>query len=139
MKKITKNKIISYSVIAAVGLLMSYVFLRLRSFGALTSPAERYMMLADGFTIPGISFLMFGALIWVAGLGALDGLAFVMKGLVRRLIPGSRLNSDDNESYYEYIQKRRAKKTKAHMPLVLVGAAYTVVAVIFIILFYQAS
>ena len=81
--------------------------------------------------------MMFGALIWVAGLGALDGISFAVKGLLRRLIPGSRLNSEDNESYYEYIQKKRAKKTRAYMPLVIVGAVYTVFAIIFIILFYQ--
>ena len=133
MKKETKNKVISYSIIAAMGLLISFVFLRLRSFNAVTLPAERYRLLADAFTIPGIAFMMFGALIWVAGLGALDA----VKGLLRRLIPGSRLNSEDNESYYEYIQKKRAKKTKAYLPLVLVGAVYTVFAIIFIILFYQ--
>ena len=33
--------------------------------------------------------------------------------------------------------KKRAKKTKAYLPLVLVGAVYTVFAIIFIILFYQ--
>ena len=125
---------ISYSIIAVVGLLISFVFLRLRSFNAVTLPAERYRLLADAFTIP---FMMFGALIWVAGLGALDGISFAVKGLLRRLIPGSRLNSEDNESYYEYIQKKRAKKTKAYLPLVLVGAVYTVFAIIFIILFYQ--
>ena len=116
MKKETKNKVISYSIIAAVGLLISFVFLRLRSFNAVTLPAERYRLLADAFTIPGIAFMMFGALIWVAGLGALDGISFAVKGLLRRLIPGSRLNSEDNESYYEYIQKKRAKKTKAYLP-----------------------
>ena len=137
MKKEKKNKVISYSIIAAMGLLISFVFLRLRSFNAVTLPAERYRLFADAFTSPGIAFMMFGALIWVAGLGALDGISFAVKGLLRRLIPGSRLNSEDNESYYEYIQKKRAKKTKAYLPLVLVGAVYTVFAIIFIILFYQ--
>ena len=60
MKKETKNKVISYSIIAAVGLLISFVFLRLRSFNAVTLPAERYRLLADAFTIPGIVFMMFG-------------------------------------------------------------------------------
>lgn len=137
MKKETKNKVISYSIIVAVGLVMMFIFLRLRSYSELTSPADRYRMLADAFTIPGITFLMFGSLIWVAGLGALDGLSFALRGLVRRLVPGSRLGSEDNESYYEYIQKKRAKKTKAHMPLILVGAVFTVLAIIFIVLFYQ--
>ena len=46
MKKEKKNKVISYSIIAAMGLLISFVFLRLRSFNAVTLPAERYRLLA---------------------------------------------------------------------------------------------
>ena len=67
MKKEKKNKVISYSIIAAMGLLISFVFLRLRSFNAVTLPAERYRLLADAFTIHDVRSLNLGGGSWSTG------------------------------------------------------------------------
>lgn len=135
MKKKLKADLISSAVIAAVGLAVSYLYLYLHEFSNVETLVEKYRMLSDCFTIPGVVFLMIGALIWISGLGALDGLGFVLHSLKIRLIPGARI--DREEGYYEYVQKKREKKTKAYLPFLYVGAFFTALGIIFIILFYQ--
>lgn len=135
MKKSVKVELITCAVLAAVGVLISYVFLQLNNYSLAETKAEQYRLLADCFTMPGVLFLMLGSLIWVSGLGALDGITFLLHRLWTSLIPGARLNGD--ETYYDYVQRKREKKPKAHRPLLMVGAAFTVLGIIFIIMFYQ--
>lgn len=137
MKKIRKADWIIMAITLVVGIGMAYLFLLTHNYEEVDNLADRYRMLADCVTIPGITFLMIGALVWVSNHGALDGLGFLFGRLFRSLIPGGRLGNEDKEGYYEYIQRKRSEKPKAYLPLIFVGAVFFIIGILFIMLFYK--
>ena len=131
-----KNKLIKYvtSFLAGGGLFCLYLFTR--EF-PVSETAENYHMLSDAATIPGLLFIMFGALVWASSLGAMDGFSYGLSHLFRALIPGAR--NDKEETYAEYLERRREKygKAKGYGFLLVTGLVYLVIAAVFVALFYS--
>ena len=94
---------------------------------------ERYRILANAFTIPGVILMMFAALIWVSADGFFDGLAYAFSQAKDRLIPfvGAKRK---HETYYDFKQRKQEKRPRGYGFLFFVGAAFTLVAVIFTLL-----
>ncbi len=133
MSKNVKVRLIKYGVSIGIGLLLAYGYIALREF----SPAplvEKYRMLCDAFTIPGVVLLMSGALMSVANAGALEGVGYVLSQGFGMLIPGKGLGT---ETYEEYIERKREKRVKGYGFLYISGALFLAVALVFIILFYS--
>lgn len=124
------------AVTAVLGGLAAWGILAGRHLSELTDPAERYRAWCDAFTVPGVIILMFALLTFVAGEGTLNGVTWILKRAVRMLIPGKGLKQ---QSYREYLAERseRKKDGRPYLFLYVVGGAFLLVGIIFLILFYR--
>lgn len=136
MKSSLIRNLISYGVSILSGGGIAYLYISLREFPA-ESAAENYRMLADAFTIPGLLFIMFGALLWAAGKGALDGIGYALGYALRALLPGGRFVKEG--TFAEYLEEKKAKRKKAaaYSFLFFTGVAFLIVSGVFIYLFYK--
>ena len=87
MKKENLNKRVSLIVCLVIGGCLAYLYVGLRDFAGV-SLMEKYRMLCDAFTIPGLLFLMLGLLMSISKQGALDGVTYVVSHGLKMLIPG---------------------------------------------------
>ena len=127
--------IAKYGITFAVGLLMAYMVLEFKGYSDITEEALRLKVLADAFTVPGMLFIMFSALLWVSSQGALDGISYALGLAFRAFIPGGR--TKESETYYEYVQKKRANRKGGYGFLCIVGIVLILIAVYFINKYYQ--
>ncbi len=127
-----KVRLAKYGGSAAFVGLMVWLYMSLRDFSG-AALVDKYRMLSDAFTVPGMLLLMFGCLIWVSDLGALDGIAYALTFAFRSLIPGGR---HKDEKYADYVERKRKKKAKGYGFLFASGGVTMAAAVVFMILFY---
>lgn len=99
------------------------------------SLVEKYRLLCDAFTIPGVILLMLGCLIWASGQGALDGVTYALRYAIYSLIPGKLL--ERSEKYGDYIQRKRENRLKGYGFLFITGGASMAVSLVFMALFYS--
>ncbi len=128
-----KRKLIKYALAVLFGAVLVAIYLLLRNFTGTEPPAERYRMICDAFTIPGMLLILSAALVALANEGSFTGIGYAVKSLFDRLIPGMGLRKQ--ETYGEYYE-RHYKKIKGYGFLIQVGLAFMVVALIFFVLFY---
>ena len=134
MKKENLNKRVSLIVCLVIGGFLAYLYVGLRDFAGV-SLMEKYRMLCDAFTIPGLLFLMLGLLMSISKQGALDGVTYVVSYGLKMLIPG---HHDKQEKFIDYVQRKREKnKGKSFGFLYLTGAICMGIALVFLILFYN--
>lgn len=128
-----KVNLLKYGISAVVcgGLVWFYV--SQRSFGA-QELMEKYRILCDAFTVPGLLLMMFGALLAISNQGAFDGIGYALSITWKALIPGGRTKM---EKYFDYVERRRSKKTNGYGFLFVVGGVCMAIALVFMILFYQ--
>lgn len=113
--------------------LISFLVLSLREFSPVLSGQEKYLDLADAFTIPAVVMIMAGLLVWVSSQGGFDMISY---GLVRAkdsLIPGSR---HSGEQFYDYKLRQDKKRPKGYSFMFISGGIYLIPAIIFNILYY---
>ena len=113
--------------------LISFLVLSLREFSPVLSGQEKYLDLADAFTIPAVVMIMAGLLVWVSSQGGFDMISY---GLVRAkdsLIPGSR---HSGEQFYDYKLRQDKKRPKGYSFMFVSGGIYLIPAIIFNILYY---
>ena len=136
MSKDQKTRVIKYVTSFLLGGGLAYLYLALRDFPS-EDAVENYRMLADATTVPGILFIMSGALVWASSLGALDGVSYALGKAVRALIPGGRFRED--EKYADYVERRREKAKKSAGPrfLFVTGAVFMVISLFFVFMFYR--
>ena len=122
-----------YSITTAVAGLVVLLVLSLHGYGEATLPVEKYKILADAFTIPGMLMILFAALLWVSSEGAFDGLGYAFRQFGSMIIPffGRKYK---HKTYYEYKTEKKDKRARGYSFLFFVGLAFMVVAVVFIIL-----
>lgn len=137
MKQKIRKLALRYGIMTAVGLLLMWFVLWANEYNMITDEAQRLKVLADSMTVPGMILILVGLLVKFSAFGALDGLGFLFGGLFRRVFPGGRNQDSDKEGYYEYVQRKRAKRKGSIAEFFVVGAVFMVIAVIQIIRFYQ--
>lgn len=98
------------------------------------TPVLQYRVLCDAFTIPGAMMVLFGMLMSLNNLGALDTIAYLMSFLPRIIAPGA---FGEPEKLIDYVERRREKRTKGYGFLYIVGFLYLGIAIIFLVLFYR--
>ena len=129
-----KVGLVKYSIMAAVVALCAWSYIDLRDFeGAVLM--EKYRMLCDAFTIPGVGLIMIGGLCWVAGQGAVDGLTYAVRFAIFSLIPGKRVERD--EKFADYVMRKRGKRTQGYGFLFWSGLVSLLIAGVFMYLFYS--
>jgi hypothetical protein len=128
-----KARLTKYGLCALFVAVMAYVYLLSRDFAG-AGNKERYQLLCDALTVPGVLLVCAGALVWVSSLGALDGLSYGLRLAFRALIPGKRLQKE--ESYHDYVRQRQAKQVKGYGFLLISGTVTVILSLLFLGLYY---
>ena len=135
MKDGKKGGIVKYAVTAVIGGLIAWGVFSLRDFGGAQSPAEKYRILCDSFTFPGLMLILTAALVALSNEGAFIGIGYVVSYAIRSLIPGM---GSRQETYAEYLERKTEKgRVKGYGFILHVGLAYFAVALVFLALFYK--
>ncbi|MDD4124774.1 MAG: DUF3899 domain-containing protein [Eubacteriales bacterium] len=135
MKKKYIVSLTKYTITVGIGSAISYLVYNL--YGAAAGNiSDKYRILCDAFTIPGILMLMSGLLVWVSTMGAFDTLAYAFSWAFNRLIPGLTLKS--NVKFYDYIERKKNNRIKGYSFLFICGLAFLLISVVFLILFYTS-
>lgn len=129
-----KKRLIQYGITTAIGAVMVYLLLVVRGFWELTTLTEKYRTLADAFTIPGVVLMLVAALVWISNEGLFNGISYAAKVVKHMFLPSKQYK---HETYYDHVQSRDGKRVKGYGFIFFTGLAFMVVAVVFIILFYQ--
>lgn len=135
MKKENVRLLGQYGTACAVAGVMAWLVTQTYGLSEAQNAAERYRILCDAFTIPGVVFVMVGALIGIMDRGLLDGLSYAMRSLYRVFLP---MGARKDESFYDYVQRRRESRKGRHTAFILhVGILYMIPALVFMALFYR--
>ncbi len=116
--------------------LIGWLYISMRDFAG-AELVDKYRMLCDAISLPGMLLVLFGGLMWVAGKGTLDALGFIGCKIVFSLIPGKRLERE--ERYGDYVQRQREKPRGDYSFLFVAGGFCIAVSLIFLVLFYSAK
>lgn len=133
MSKKAQTRLLKYGITGGICLLLALVYCAARDFFQLEL-AEKYRVLCDAFTIPGLLCLCVGALIWASNDGFFYGLSYCLNVAWRALIPGARYKT---ERYYDYVTRKKEKRIPGYGFLFLVGGVCMAVAIVFLVLFYR--
>ena len=134
MNNIVRN-IIKYAIAILVGAGLLYLYMWLNDFSKATELTEKYRMLTDAFSIPGIILIMVGGLVFASTDGFFDMITFGLGKAKNMLIPFSKRN---NETFYDYKQRKSKNRLSGYSFLFFTGIAYLTVGIVFLILFYKA-
>lgn len=126
--------VLKYLICAAIAASMQMLVLTRYDDISLLPDIERYKILCDSFTIPGVLFIMFGVLVWISTTGFFDGLSYALQHVFRSLF---FRGGQTQEKYFEYKEKRRTKRVKGYSCLFYTGLAFTLVALYFLMRFYK--
>ena len=128
-----KARLIKYGLCALFVAVMAYFYLLSRDFAG-AGDRERYQLLCDALTVPGVLLVCAGALVWVSNLGALDGILYGLRLAFRALIPGKRLQKEEN--YQDFVAGRQENRVKGYGFLLITGAVTIAVSLLFLGLYY---
>lgn len=130
--KINKKKtiLLKYLIGFFVASAIFFLTISLRNIYIATDQQQIYRFLSDGFSIPGVLFLCFGILLWLANLGSFNGIGYAMKHLVLMLIPLSRKK---HETYAQYLETR--KTVSGFGFLFVIGGLFLLLGIVFLMLF----
>lgn len=134
MSEKLKSNLLKYGTSILVCGLVAVFYVVSCDFGTLEL-VDQYRVLCDAFTIPGLMAILVGALLWVSGEGALDGVGYVLSYAFHALLPGS---AHKGERYTDYKERKHAgKKLSGYGFLFVVGLVFVAVALVFFALFYS--
>ena len=133
MRKEVKSALIKYGCCAAFVLLLGGMYLSGGEF-AISDLQNKFRLLCDAFSVPGIILILCGGLVWATNEGVLDGLTYSLGLLARSLIPGGRSRPD--ERYADYVERKRKNRVKGYSFLFIAGGVSLVIGLVFLALFY---
>ncbi len=135
MSDTLKKNLIKYSIAFVICALIGFFYVSQYDFASLAL-VDKYRILCDAFSLPGMLMILFAGLMWVMGKGTLDAVGFILRRTVYSLIPGKRLEAD--ERYTDYVERQRSKKQGDFRYLYIVGAVCIAFSLIFLVLFNTA-
>lgn len=103
-------------------------------FSAELLPLDRIRFLSDAFFVPGALIFCVGMMIFVAGKGSFDGLAYSLQFVKRELLRFLPQMKDKMETFADYKARKAEKKTPYHY-LLVVGGAYFLLGLLFTVIF----
>lgn len=128
-----RSNLIKYGAGFLVCGAMSWMYLSGYDLDTL-SAADKYRVLCDAFTTPGVMAVLVGLLLVVSNEGAFHGVGYAMSCAVKILTPGGRSRM---ESYRDYRERQSDKKIVGFGFLFVIGAVFLAVAAVFMVLFYK--
>lgn len=132
MSKRMKSNLIKYGISGGACLLLAIAYVVSADFLNLELK-DQLRILCDAFTLPGMLCIFGGALVWLGNEGTFDGIGYVLSYAFHALLPGS-LNK--RESYKEYLERKRGKRTTGYGFVFVVGLVCMIISFIFLALFY---
>lgn len=133
MKKPSTKTLFKYVIGYAFCAAIAFLYLALRDFAA-APELEQCRMLSDAFLIPGLLCILVALLIMIANEGTLDGISYMAGRALSMLIPGLRRR---DETFYDYIERKRNHRLRGYGFLFVVGGCILIVSLYFYIRFYQ--
>ena len=133
MEKI-KAIIIRYAATTLIGAALTLAFLYLNGYSTELASVDKYRLMTDAFSIPGIIFIMVGALVLVSTQGFFDMISFGLGRFARALVPFSKRS---DETYYDYKKRKSEERFSGYSFLFVVGGVFLLVAGIFMVLFFS--
>lgn len=133
-----KSLLIRYGVTTLVGALMAAgVYFIRGGFQENVTLVERYRLLCDVFSVPGVLLVAFALLIFVSNEGMFTIFTYSFSYVFRSLIPGG-LAKYKHERYADYVERKREKGAlTGYSCVTITGLAFLAVAGVFMYLFYQ--
>ena len=129
--------ITAYIITAAIGAALGAVYLASREYSSALPAEERYVMLCDAFTVPGMMIFLSGVLMSLGKRGSFDGIGYALTYALKGLIPG---NKGQKETYAEYIERKREKSEgRGFSFLYHVGGAFLLAAAVCLVLYLRAA
>lgn len=132
MRTSAKTNLAKYGTCAAGTALLVWAYLGPRDFAAVAL-RERYRLLCDAFTIPGLGMVLLGALLWASNEGALWGVSYCVRVALCTLIPGKR--RDGYERYGDYVARKMQNPVRGFSFLFISGGSAMAVALVFWMLY----
>lgn len=132
-----KNFVPYFFAFLFVGLLAG-LYVGLRDFS--NQPLmEKYRILCDAFTIPGVILILVGALVVLSDSGAFFGIGYVLSSakntILHFVVPGALGNT---ETYYDYVERKKSEgRTRSYGFMFISGGISMLISLIFMFLFYQ--
>ena len=130
-----KSNLLKYGISGGIAFVLIWIYCSTRNLW-LQIPMERWRILCDAFTIPGLTYIMVGFLMMIANEGFFDMLSYACSKAVGMFLPG-RGFSDDGEKYYDYVQRKKDKRATGFGFLFVVGGVLMAFALLFLFLFYR--
>lgn len=128
-----KQKLTRYAIATACGLLFGLFVLNNYGFSEAETALERYLILCDSFTIPGVILVMVGLLVWIGQQGQFDFLSYT-----GRMIRDRFRKDPEHIRYGDYVLEKQEKRHHGGFGfLIITGLAFVAVALVFLILFYS--
>lgn len=136
MSKELKNNLFKYGITTLIGAMMAFTTMKSYNLAEAATDMEKYRILSDAFTIPGVILIMVGLLVMVSNGGFFNGMAYAFSYAARLLVPGV---SKDVGRYGDFIERRAQRGKTGFGFLIIVGAAFLAVAVVFLVLYYHSK
>ena len=122
--------LLRYLVTVAVGLSLVFSYIAPRDLVNQTL-TEQYHILCDAFTLPGLFMMLIGLMLLMGNLGALDAISFAFHYLFHTFLPFT----GESMTYLEFVEDRREHRIHGYGFLFVVGAVFTAIAVVFLMLY----
>ena len=123
-----------YSIATTVGIGLAILSLSLGGYSADSAAVDKYRMLCNAFTIPAILLIMVGCLVSISTTGFFDMISYGFSRAARALIPGGRR---PDQSYAAYKERKEKSRFQDYSFILITGILFLVVAIVFMILFYN--
>ena len=134
MKQENKALLIKYITCFCVAALMTAIVFWIEGFFT-SDVARNIQVLGDGFTVSGGLMLMFAAMMFISGEGALIGIGWVLRNAFLTFVPMGRKK---HELYREYRERKLkdAKKSSDHC-LLVTGLVFMLIGVVLTVVWYM--
>ena len=129
-----RKRLLKYSVAILCAAAFSFLILWLNEIGDAEILSDKFKILSDAFTVPGVLLIMVGALIWTSTQGIFDGLGYSFGRIGSMFIPLYQ-KSFEHLTYYDYKMSKVDKRIKGYSFLFYVGIGFLVVGILFFVLY----
>jgi uncharacterized SAM-binding protein YcdF (DUF218 family) len=124
---------VGYTILLPLGLLMALGVLWIRGFFSAPYVSDRISSLCDAFFVPGVLLTGFGMLIFVAGGGLFDMLAYGAQR-VYWLVFKAEKSQERPATFYDYRLRKAASGKPRCSALLVSGAFFLCLSVLFLLL-----
>ena len=131
-----KKTLIKYAVSLTIAAVIVVLVLWMQGYFTQTEWRVQCKNLCDAFTVSGLVFILVSALVWVSNMGIFLGLGYAFSVFINSIVPfrGKRRH----ESYADYRERKTGKGgVKGYSFIFFTGLVYFVVAIVFLIIYYQ--